>query len=253
VRTGPGQAPLAEAIVICYSSRMDTERSAPKTPVELARMIDLTLLRPDAAELEVRSFLAASTARGYASVCVPPCYVRLASKLISPSGGRVCTVAGFPMGFQATGIKLYEAVSAVKNGAVEVDVVMNISEFKSGKGSEVEAELASIVRSVPGVAVKVIIECCYLTDGEKERAVELVVASGAHFVKTSTGVGPGGATVDDVRLLAGAAAGRVKVKAAGGIRDLDSALELIGAGAERIGTSAGAAIVDEFERRAQQG
>lgn len=248
-----GHAPLAGATVICYSSRMDTERSTPKTPDELARMIDLTLLKPDAAELEVRSFLASSTARPYASVCVPPCYVRLASRLVAPSGGRVSTVAGFPMGYQSSGIKLYEAVSAVKNGAVEVDVVMNISEFKSGNGPAVEGELASIVRSVPGVVVKVIIECCYLTDDEKQRAVELVAASGAHFVKTSTGVGPGGATADDVKLLARAAGGRLKVKAAGGIRDLDSALEMIEAGAERIGTSAGTAILEEMTRRKGQG
>lgn len=220
-----------------------------KTPKELARRIDLTLLRADVTELEMRSFLSAAAEHPYATVCVPPCYVRLASQLMRGTPTGVCTVAGFPLGFQTPEIKLYETVSAVKNGAAEVDVVMNVSSFRSGDLPAVAGELTSIVRSVPGAAVKVIIECCYLSTDEKLRAVELVSESGAAFVKTSTGLGPGGATVADVRLLAEAAAGRVRVKAAGGIRDLDTTLEMIRAGAERIGTSSGAAIIDEMEGR----
>jgi deoxyribose-phosphate aldolase len=231
---------------------MDHGKKSPVTPDALAGHIDMTLLKPNITELEVRSFLASALKYPYASVCVPPCYVRTASTLMRRSNVKVSTVVGFPMGFQTPEIKLFEAVSAVKNGASEIDMVMNISEFRSGNDALIKSELSSIIRSVPGAAVKVIIECCYLTKAEKLRAVELIAESGAAFIKTSTGTGPGGATTDDIKLLKDAAAGRIRVKAAGGIRDLETTLAMIRAGADRIGTSGGAAIMEELEGRLRE-
>ncbi|HLC18287.1 MAG TPA: deoxyribose-phosphate aldolase [Thermodesulfobacteriota bacterium] len=213
---------------------------------ELAAKIDLSLLRPDATKREVEGLLRGALCYPFASVCIPPCYVRLASTLLAGSPVRVGTVSGFPLGYQTTEIKVREAVEAFSSGALEIDVVMNISAFKSGYLSVVEEELSRIVGELPEAAVKVIIEAAYLTDTEKVRACGVVISSGAAFVKTSTGFAPGGAIVDDVRLLKEASAGRVRVKAAGGIKTLAAALEMIEAGADRIGTSSGIDILREF-------
>lgn len=206
---------------------------------ELAALIDQTSLRPDATEKEVASFIEDAADSGFATVCVPPCHIPLAVKLLARSATLVSTVAGFPLGFQVPGVKLLEARAAFDAGASEIDIVMNISKLKSSGPAYVSSEQAPIVKALPEAVIKVIIETCYLTDGEKLQALEAVVSSGADFIKTSTGFGPGGATVHDVELLAKAAKGRILVKASGGIKTTAEALAMIKAGAARLGTSRG--------------
>ncbi len=183
---------------------------------------------------------------GFASACVPPCHVELASRLLKGSAIAVTTVAGFPLGYQSKGVKLIEALKAFGDGASEIDIVMNISHFKSGHHQLVSDEICSIVGALPDAVIKVIIEAALLTDIEKAQACALVARSGAAFVKTSTGFGPSGASVADVRLLTHEAKGKIGVKAAGGIKDLEGALAMIEAGATRIGTSSAGKIMGKF-------
>ncbi len=219
------------------------------TPEDLAGLIDLSILRPDATKKDIEELLRKAMQFPFASVCVPPSYVEFAGMFLAGRKMNISTVVGFPMGYQTTHTKVTEAKEAVEKGAGEVDMVMNISAFKSGETAAVEEDIKAVVSAVPRTVVKVIIETCYLTYQEKVYAVDTVVRAGAHFVKTSTGFGPGGATVDDVKLLKETAGGRIKIKAAGGIRNLDAALEMIEAGADRIGTSVGAEIVEDFQKK----
>lgn len=214
---------------------------------ELASRIDQTMLRPEAAEREINEFIERSSSLGFATLCVPPCHVALASRLLGSSKTLVSTVAGFPLGFQVPGVKLLEARAAFDDGASEIDIVMNISRLKSGNASFVTAEIGSIVRALPEAVIKVIIETCYLTDQEKLSALEAAVESGADFVKTSTGFAPKGADRRDVEILAVAAKGRIQVKASGGIKTLKDALSMLNAGAERLGTSSGPSILEELK------
>lgn len=216
------------------------------TVEELAGYIDLTLLRPDVTRKDMERFLADARRFPFASVCIPPYYIDLACSLSKDI--RIGTVVGFPFGYQTKAVKLFEAAEAVRAGACEIDMVMNITAFRSGEWDQVRGEIVSIVAAIPGTTVKVIIEVSCLTDEEKARACELVIDGGAHFVKTSTGFA-GGARVEDVALLKRAARGRIKIKASGGIRDLDTTLRMIDAGADRIGTSSGVAILGEFVQR----
>lgn len=218
------------------------------TSDELAGYIDLSLLRPDIRISDIEGLIRDAQKHPFASVCIPPCHIRLAAKLLGESPVKAGTVIGFPFGYQSMDVKLHEACDAVEEGADEIDMVMNISMFKSGEPAYVQDEISAIVSALSGIAVKVIIETCYLTAQEKVAACDLVINAGANFVKTSTGFGLAGATVEDVRLLVDAVAGRIKVKASGGIRNLDDALKMIEAGASRIGTSAGVKIVEEFKR-----
>ncbi len=213
-------------------------------PEELASRIDLTLLRPDATRKDVEDLLRDAQRYPFASVCIPPCYVGLAKEHLRKSAIRVCTVVGFPFGYVAGEVKLSEAIEAAQSGADEIDMVMNISAFRSGDVELVRKETAAIVSALNNRTVKLIIETCYLTEREKVLACETAVSAGAHFVKTSTGFGPAGAKVEDVRLLVRVGAGRIKVKAAGGINTPEKALQMIEAGAERIGTSSGLKIVE---------
>lgn len=213
---------------------------------ELASLIDQTNLRADATEKEMASFVEEAAGFGFATICVPPCHVALASSLLGASKTLVSTVAGFPLGFEVPGVKLLEARAAFDAGASEIDIVMNISRLKSGNAPYVTAEIAPVVRALPEAIIKVIIETCYLTDQEKLDAMEAAIIAGADFVKTSTGFGPAGATVRDVELLAKAAKGRIGVKASGGIRSLEAALSMVKAGAQRLGTSSGPAILAGF-------
>lgn len=213
------------------------------TKEELAGMIDLTLLKPQAAKDDYRKLFEKARAWPFATVCVPPWHVPGAVRALEGSKTGVSTVAGFPLGYQAPGIKQLEAGKAFGEGAAEIDVVMNVSAFKSGEINYAADEISEVVSAAPGAVVKVIIEAAYLTDGEKREAVEVVASSGAAFVKTSTGFAPGGATASDVRLLKEASGGRVKVKAAGGVGGTEAALELIEAGADRIGASRGLEII----------
>ncbi len=214
-----------------------------------AGLIDSTLLRADAAEKEIEDLATGAALWGFAAVCVPPCHVGLAARVLKGTEVRVATVAGFPLGFQAAGVKLIEALKAFAEGASEIDMVMNISRFKSGCYEAVADETGSIVKALPDAVIKVIIEAALLTDDEKAVACGIAAASGAHFVKTSTGFGPGGATAKDVSLLRRVAAGRIKVKASGGIKDLEGALAMVEAGAQRLGTSSAARIMEELAAR----
>jgi deoxyribose-phosphate aldolase len=216
---------------------------------ELAGLMDLTLLRPDTTRGDVEGLILSALPYSFKTICIPPCYVSLASELLRGSQAKVSTVVGFPLGFQTPAVKLAEAREAVEAGATEIDMVMNVSLFKSGETAVVEDEISIISSALPGVTIKVIIETCYLTDEEKSKACEAAIAGGAAFVKTSTGFGPAGATAGDVRLLKKASQGRIKVKASGGISTLASATEMIRAGAERLGTSSGIEIVQELSVR----
>ena len=216
---------------------------------ELANYIDLTLLKPEVTQSTIEEFLKNAIKYPFASVCIPPCYVKLAARLLEGSGIKVGTVIGFPLGYQTTQAKKEEAKEAVNNGAQELDMVMNISAFKSGDFTIVEGEMSEIVSAVSGNVVKIIIETGYLTEGEKAVACNMVVNSGAHYVKTSTGFGPGYATVEDVTLLTEKAAGQIKVKASGGIKNLSDAMKMIDAGAKRLGTSSGIEIVEELQKK----
>lgn len=212
----------------------------------IARMIEHTLLRAEATPSQIEGLCEEARRFGFYSVCIQPRFVPMASSLLRGSGVRVSTVAGFPLGATLTSAKAFEARSSVEAGADEVDMVMAVGLARAGMWDEVQADIRAVVEASSGALVKVIIECCYLSDDEKARAVEAAIKAGAHFVKTSTGLGSGGATVHDVELMARACAGRARVKAAGGIRTLELARAMIAAGACLIGTSSGPAIMTEL-------
>jgi deoxyribose-phosphate aldolase len=220
--------------------------------MSIARFIDHTLLKPDARPEQIEQLCAEAREYGFAAVCVNSCYVPLCRRQLKGGDVKVCTVIGFPLGAMLREAKAAEAAAAVNLGADELDMVMNIGWFKAGADEMVVSDIHRVVDAVQKRPVKVIIETCLLTNEEKERATGLVVEAGAAFVKTSTGFSTGGATVDDVALLARVAAGRVGVKASGGIRDLATALQMIEAGATRIGTSSGAAIVNAESSRIKE-
>jgi len=215
----------------------------------IARFIDHTLLAPDATPEDVRRVCAEARDCRFRTVCVNPCHVGLAADELRDSGIDVCTVIGFPLGAACSETKASEAAAAVEHGADELDMVMNIGLFRAGDDRSVADDIEAVVNEAAGRVVKVIIETCLLTDEEKLRATALIRESGAAFVKTSTGFSKAGATVEDVRLLAAAAEGLVGVKAAGGIRDLATALRMVEAGATRLGTSAGVRIVEEEKQQ----
>lgn len=215
----------------------------------IARIIDHTLLRPDVTPEQAERLCAEAREHGFATVCVNSCYVPLCRRRLEGSPVRVCTVVGFPLGAGLREAKATEAAAAVNLGADELDMVANIGWLKGGADEMVVSDIHRVVDAAQKRPVKVIIETCLLTDDEKERATRLVIEGGAQFVKTSTGFSAGGATVEDVRLLARVAAGRIGVKAAGGIRDLATARAMAEAGATRLGTSAGVRIVEEEEQQ----
>lgn len=214
------------------------------TSDELAKKIDLTILNPLADTTAVEALAGKALAYPFASLCVPPCHVARAAKLLAGSPIRVSTIAGFPLGYEMTDVKVLAAVRAVEDGATEVDMVMNQSAFHGAEYGYVEDDISAVVSAIPGGLVKVIIETCNLDDKAKARALECIIRARAHFVKTSTGFGSAGADAADIRFLSKLARGRIAVKAAGGIKTLDQAMAMIGAGAERIGTSSGIEIVE---------
>lgn len=210
---------------------------------DIAKMIDHTLLKATATPAQIRTLCAEAKEHGFASVCINPCYVPLAAAELKGSEVMVCTVIGFPLGANETQIKAEEAMLAVEQGAAEVDMVINIGALKAGDYAKVESDIRSVVRASGRARVKVIIENVYLTDEEKRKATEIVRDSGAAFVKTSTGLAGGGATVEDVKLMKEVAGGIIEVKAAGGVRSYEDAVAMIEAGATRIGTSGGIGII----------
>ena len=221
--------------------------TAPDLAATLARCLDHTLLKANATGEQIRNLCTEARHWGFASVCVPPRFVPLAFEMLAASPVAVCTVIGFPLGYQSTACKVFEVQQAVAAGASELDMVIPIGRALDGQIEKVEEEVAAVVAAAGSATVKVIIECCYLSDELKETLTDAIIHAGASYVKTSTGFGCGGATLDDVRLLVARAQGRIGVKAAGGIRDLAACRAFLAAGATRIGTSNGATIMEELQ------
>ena len=212
----------------------------------LPSLIDHTVLRPEATKVDVLRLCQEAREHQFTVIFVPPCYVGEAVAAVAGTAIRVGIPIGFPLGGHTTATKVAEAVEAVARGASVLDMVINVSRLKSGDYDEVRRDIAEVVTATPNVEHKVILETCYLTQQDKLTACRLVVEAGADYVKTSTGFGPAGATVEDVRLMKTAVAGRVKVKASGGIRDWKTAQAMLEAGADRIGTSASLKIMEEW-------
>ncbi|MBN1197504.1 MAG: deoxyribose-phosphate aldolase [Candidatus Aminicenantes bacterium] len=213
---------------------------------EIASRIDHTLLKPDCSERDIRRLCLEAHRHHFATVCILPHFVSLAHEQLRNSQVRVCTVVGFPLGANRSSIKAAEAELAVTEGAAEIDMVMNLAAFRSGDLAHVKQDIRSVVRSVPsGILVKVILETALLNEAEIRSACSICREAGAHFVKTSTGFGPGGATVEAVRVMKAAVRDHMGVKASGGIRTLEQVMAMIAAGADRIGTSAGIDIILE--------
>ena len=209
---------------------------------------DHTLLAQTATWDEIKAICDDGMKYGCASVCIPASYVKQAAEYVA---GKlpICTVIGFPNGYDTAAAKCFMAADAVNNGAEEVDMVINIGWVKDQKWEDLLSEIKAIKEACRGKLLKVIIECCFLTDEEKIKLCEIVTASGADYIKTSTGFGGGGATREDVALFAKHVGPNVKIKAAGGIRTLDTALRMIELGVSRIGSTASVSIVEELKHR----
>jgi deoxyribose-phosphate aldolase len=217
---------------------------------QLAKVIDHSLLRPELTEEDVVAGCALAARYHTATVCVKPCHVRLAKEALNGSDVIVSTVVGFPHGSSLTAIKVAEAQQAILDGALELDMVMNIGQLRSGKVEYVREDIRAVcsLAHAQGVKVKVILENAYLTDEQKVLACQLSEEAGADWVKTSTGFAPSGATLEDLRLMRRSVSPKVQVKAAGGVRTLQALLDVIDTGATRCGATATAAILEEFKR-----
>lgn len=212
-------------------------------PREIAARIDHTVLRPDAGDAEIRRLADECVAHGFFSACSNTRHVPLLAEVLAGTGVRITSVAGFPLGAALPSVKAFEAERAVAAGAHEIDMVLSVGDLVGGETARVEEEIRLVRRAIPGATLKVIVECGLLSDEQKRTAAAIVVAAGADFVKTSTGFGHGGATVEDVRLLRAAVGPEFGVKASAGIRTREQAEALLAAGADRLGTSAGVGIV----------
>ena len=210
----------------------------------LNKYIDHTNLKPFAQKSDIEKLCAEAREYDFASVCINPCNVALAKKLLDGSDVKVCTVIGFPLGQNTTDIKIAETVQALADGCEEFDMVINVGALKDGDDDFVRDEIAAVVAAAEGNTVKVIIETGLLTDEEKARATRLSCEAGAHFVKTCTGFSAGVATVEDVRIMKANVTEGVLIKASAGIKNYETAKALIDAGADRIGASAGIAIIE---------
>lgn len=218
-------------------------------PRDMAKMIDHTLLKPTATVEDIKNLCEEADEYEFASVCVNPIFVPLASKLLTDSSVKVATVIGFPLGANTSETKAFETRNAIKNGSQEIDVVINMGAFKSRAYDLVQADIKAVVDATKtagvssDIIVKVILETCYLSDDEIVQACKIAKEAGADFVKTSTGFGTGGATVENVSLMRKTVGREIGVKASGGIKNYDIALDMLDAGANRIGASSGVAIV----------
>jgi deoxyribose-phosphate aldolase len=213
---------------------------------ELASYFDHTLLRPNVVAAEIDTLCREATEFGFSTVCVNPIWVAHAALQLKDSGVDVCSVVGFPLGQHSKDIKTREAAVAVADGAREIDMVIRLDALLSDDDRTVRDDITAVVQASYPAVVKVIIETCYLTDELKRKACQLSVEAGAVFVKTSTGFGSGGASVDDIRLMRTEVGAHFGVKASGGIRSFTDALALIDAGATRLGASASVSIVQEM-------
>jgi deoxyribose-phosphate aldolase len=212
----------------------------------IARFIDHTLLRPDATQRDIENICREARDFGFHSVCINPSFVKGAKEVLKDSKVQLTTVIGFPLGATLTDVKVYEAMNAALPGADELDIVINIGALKSGDWNIVRKDLSDVIMATRGLIHKAIIETCYLDEDEKKKAVMIALEAGAGFIKTSTGFGPKGAELDDVRLIKSLVGDRAGIKAAGGIRTLKHVVDFIEAGATRIGTSSGVGIMREL-------
>ncbi|MFH0799008.1 MAG: deoxyribose-phosphate aldolase [Pseudomonadota bacterium] len=211
--------------------------------MDIASYIDHTALKPETTPSDVEKLCREAREHRFAAVCVNPVHVALAASLLKGSGVLVASVVGFPLGASTTGIKARETSEAIGQGASEIDMVMSVGLFKGGDREAVGRDISEVVKAAAGHPVKVILETCLLDTGEIKAACLIAADSGAAFVKTSTGFGSRGATVEDVLAMKAAVGGRCRIKASGGIRTREQAMTMINAGASRIGTSAGVVIV----------
>lgn len=207
-------------------------------------MIDHTLLKAEASQDQIKKLCQEAKTHDFFSVCVQPTWISLCKEELAGSGVKIATVIGFPLGANTTETKVFEAKDAIEKGADEIDMVINIGALKSGQDQLVEDEIRAIKEAIGDHILKVIIETCLLTEDEKIRACQLTLKAGGDYVKTSTGFSTGGAKLEDVKLMKDQVKDRAKVKASGGIRDFATAKKMLEAGAERLGVSAGIAIVE---------
>ena len=212
--------------------------------MKISKYIDHTVLAADADEKKIEKLCQEARDNDFASVCVNTCWVKKCAELLAGSDVNVCTVVGFPLGAMDTEAKAFEAALAVKNGAEEVDMVLNVGYIKAGMYKEAEEDIRKVKEACGGKILKVILETCLLTKEEIVKASELSASAGADYVKTSTGFSKGGATAEDVALMRKTVGDKLGVKASGGIRDYETAMKMIEAGASRLGCSAGIAIIN---------
>lgn len=214
--------------------------------MDIARFIDHTLLKPDATEEMIENLCDEARKYNFYAVCINPYYVKLVKKILRNSNVKIATVIGFPLGANTGKIKALEAEESIRDGADELDMVINIAALKNKDYDKVKEDIEEVVKKAKGNAlVKVIIETCLLTEDEKVRACNLSLEAGANFVKTSTGFNGKGATVEDIRLIKSVVGNKMKIKASGGIRDYETAIKMIEAGANRIGASSSVKIVQD--------
>ncbi|NIZ40373.1 deoxyribose-phosphate aldolase [Entomospira entomophila] len=213
----------------------------------IAKMIDHTLLKPDATSDQIMKLCQEAMQYNFASVCINPHWIPLAKETITQDDVKICTVVGFPLGANSTKTKVVETQDAIKMGAEEIDMVLNISKVKEGDFIYVEDEIKQVVQASAGHIVKVILETCLLTEEEIITACQSCIQAGAQFVKTSTGFSTRGATVEDVLLMKKTVGDHCEVKAAGGVRTMSDMMKMIKAGASRIGTSAGVSLIQNLE------
>jgi deoxyribose-phosphate aldolase len=239
-----------QGVLSAGADRLASTLGITPSDARLAHTIDHTLLRPDATHDQIAQLCFEARKHGFASVCVNSAHVKLCAELLKGSGIPVCTTVGFPLGATPTDVKVFEAQQAIRDGASELDMVINVGAVKSRDYELVERDIASVARvcHAGNAIVKVIIEAALLTDEEKVIACQLAKVAGADFVKTSTGFGPGGATPEDVALMRRVVGPKMGVKAAGGIRSYADAQKMLAAGASRIGASASVKIMQEARK-----
>ena len=233
------------------AARISARSGVTAVPQDIAKFIDHTLLKPEATPAEIEKLCREAKEYRFAAVCVNPPYVKQCADYLRGTGVAIAAVVGFPLGAHTTETKVFETQDAIADGATEIDMVINIGALKAKEDARVRDDIRAVCDAAHrgNAIVKVIIEAALLTDDEKVRACQLAKEAGADFVKTSTGFGPGGATVHDVALMSRAVAGELGVKAAGGIRNYEQAQAMIQAGATRIGASAGVKIVQESREK----
>jgi len=216
---------------------------------QIAKTIDHSLLKPEMTRDEVKAGCEIAKKYDVASVCCKPADVKFCADLLNGTDVEIGTVVGFPHGSSTTETKVFETKQAITDGATEIDVVLNIGLLKSGLNQEVQDDIAAVVKAAGGKTVKVILENAYLTESEKAIACKLTEAAGAHYVKTSTGYAPTGATIADIKLMRSNVSPKMKIKSAGGVRTLDVLIEYLDAGISRSGATTTATMIDEYAER----